>query len=131
MNCPKCSYQHENDEEVRIHSLYHHQFLIPQCSTELAKQSNIDYYLIRDNFYKLLKELTSIETRLNKLVEDDCLNTLIHHRRRHEIKLYREKLGKLPKSKRDRVSKMISNMFKLRREKQRQLRFIKKEGIVL
>ncbi len=131
MNCPKCDYKNENDEEVRIHSLYHHQFLIPQCSTELAKQSNIDYYLIRDRYHKLVKKLTLLEKRLDKILPGDYKHTLIYHRRRNEMKLYREKLNILPDGKKKIISKMMSNMFKLRMEKKRQMDFIKSEGIIL
>lgn len=48
--CHKCEFNDEVEEELRLHLLYTHYFLMPRCSTEVAKNADIDYQKLRDIF---------------------------------------------------------------------------------
>lgn len=54
----KVDYTYSVEEDLRMHLIYEHQFYLPNCSTQVAKQSNIDYYKIRKSFLTKIYELS-------------------------------------------------------------------------
>ena len=55
----KVDYAYSEEEDLRVHLLYEHQFYLPHCSTQVAKQSNIDYDKIRKSFRAKMNELAT------------------------------------------------------------------------
>ena len=55
----KVDYTYSEEEDLRMHLIYEHQFYLPNCSTQVAKQSNIDYDKIRKSFLTKIHELST------------------------------------------------------------------------
>lgn len=126
MNCPKCDYSNEDENELRLHSIYHHQFLIPQCSTEVAKQNNIDYELIRKNYQKQVKKLNSYRKRLSKIPKWKRILFEIKHEQHHIVE---KRLSELPEYKRKEAIYVIPKYINLKKTNEKLLEYIRKEGI--
>lgn len=53
----KVDYEYSEENDLRLHLLYEHQFYLPNCSTEVANQANIDYESMRKIRNRYLDEL--------------------------------------------------------------------------
>ena len=131
MNCPKCDFVDDKESEVRIHSLYVHGFFLPQCSTQLAKQGNLDYDEVRKNYKRLQKRIQTNRNLLRYIpykwesTVSKIRNNVRHGYKWNQYQVY-EHVKSLPKYMRrlKREKELEENMNIMRQ-------YIKQEGIVI
>ena len=133
--CPKCDFTDESENEIRIHALYHHQFLIPRCSTEVAKQNNIDYDAVRDSYAKLQKRIRTNSDLLYYAprIWEPTISKIRNSVRQcgwNQYQVY-EHVKKLPKYMRKDVVRRVKKEIQLRESMDNMNRFIRQEGIVV
>ena len=75
----KVDYAYSEEEDLRMHLIYEHQFYLPNCSTQVAKQSNIDYDKIRKSFLTKIHEVSTRKTLFHNIPKkySDELSALV------------------------------------------------------
>ncbi len=135
IHCPKCSFEDDNTEEVRIHALYQHQCYLPQCSTQLAKQDNIDYDAVRASYAKLVKRIQVNRNLLQYIPykwEPTVSKIRINLRRCgwNHYNVY-ENVKILPKYMRKDIIRRLKREAELKENMDIMQQYIKQEGIVI
>lgn len=136
IHCPKCDFEDERTEEVRIHALYTHQCYLPQCSTELAKQDNIDYDAVRASYARLQKRIQINRNLLRYTpykwegIVSKIRNNLKHGYKWNQYQVY-EHVEELPKYMRKDIIRRVKREIELRENMDIMQQYIKQEGIVI
>ena len=135
IHCPKCDFEDDNTEEVRIHALYSHQCYLPQCSTQLAKQDNLDYDAIRASYAKLQNRIRTNNNLLHYVpyTWKPIISKIRASSRMYGWNQYQiyEHVKKLPQYMRKDVVRRVKKEKELRETMNNMNAFIKQEGIVI
>lgn len=136
MNCPKCSFSDDRESEVRMHSLFTHQFFMPQCSTTIAKQSFIDYDKIRANYHELQDKISRNKLNLYYIpykwqdAVSKIRNNLKHGYKWNDYQVY-DHVNALPDYLRKDIVVRIKKEITLESTMNTMKEYIKQEGIVV
>lgn len=135
MHCPKCTFEDDSTEEVRIHALYQHQCYLPQCSTVLAKQDNLDYDAIRYSYAKLRNRI-QVNRNLLRYIPykwEGIVSKIRNNIKRYDWSDYQvyEHIKELPPYMRKDVIRRIKREKELNENMDIMKAYIKQEGIVI